>query len=183
MDFTHYTDLPVRLAVELVNTRSELTGEERLATPDDLARFLAEHGGEWSVTEEDLGRVRRVRERLRAAMEAPDEGAAAEMLNQILQEVRAVPRVTLHGDDGPPHLHFEPEEPRDPAGWLGAAAAMGLAVVLCEHGRERFGVCEASNCRDVYVDASKNRSRRYCSEGCTTRESVAAFRRRRQERR
>lgn len=181
MDFTHYTDPPVRLAIDLINTRSMVTGEDRLATPDDLRRFLRDHDGDWRVTDSDLERVRSLRERLREALEVPDEARAVEVLNQILREVRAVPRLTVH-EHRSPHLHFEPERAEDPAGWLGASAAMGLAVVLCEHRRERFGVCEASDCADVYVDTSRNRSRRYCSDTCTTREGVAAYRRRHRER-
>ncbi len=55
---------------------------------------------------------------------------------------------------------------------------MGLAVVLVDHGMERFGVCASSTCEDVFVDSSRNRSRRHCSGTCNTRENVAAYRRR-----
>jgi predicted RNA-binding Zn ribbon-like protein len=55
---------------------------------------------------------------------------------------------------------------------------MGLGVALIEGGLERFGICDASTCDDVFVDISRNRSRRYCSDTCTTRQNVAAYRRR-----
>jgi predicted RNA-binding Zn ribbon-like protein len=55
---------------------------------------------------------------------------------------------------------------------------MGLSVALVEGGFERFGSCASATCDDVYVDTSRNRSRRNCSDTCTTRENVAAFRRR-----
>ena len=62
---------------------------------------------------------------------------------------------------------------------LVAEALMGLAVVVCDFGVTRPGVCQASGCDDVFVDTSPNRSRRYCSERCSSRANVAAYRARR----
>jgi predicted RNA-binding Zn ribbon-like protein len=62
--------------------------------------------------------------------------------------------------------------------WLGAITGMGLASVIVEHGVDRFGVCGSAGCDDVYVDTSRNRSRRHCSNTCSTREAVAAYRKR-----
>ena len=64
---------------------------------------------------------------------------------------------------------------------LGAVTAMALSVALIEGGYERFGKCHSSTCDDVYVDISRNRSRRHCSDTCTTRENVAAHRARQRE--
>jgi predicted RNA-binding Zn ribbon-like protein len=83
--------------------------------------------------------------------------------------------VSLH--TGEPHLHFEPIG-SSMSSWLGAVTAMGLAAVIVEDGVDRFGICGANDCEDVYVDTSKNRSRRHCSNTCSTREAVAAHRRR-----
>ncbi len=183
MDFTHYTDRSVRLAVDLVNTLNPVSGRDDLADPEDLEDFLAEydgaHEGGHELAEHDLAEVRLLRERLRRIFEAPDEERAAALLNELLLQVEAVPRLSVHAGSQP-HLHFEPLGAA-PARWLGATTAMGLATVLCDWGKERLGVCDSSTCRDVYVDTSRNRSRRYCSESCTSRENVAAFRRRRRE--
>jgi predicted RNA-binding Zn ribbon-like protein len=40
-------------------------------------------------------------------------------------------------------------------------------------------VCGASDCDDVVVDLSKNRSRQFCSTRCSNRVNVAAYRARR----
>lgn len=183
MEFSHYTDEPVRLAVELVNTREAFSDTESLQSPEDVERFLDEHApgwprDRWRLTEADLHDVRALRARLRAVFNAGDTESAAEGLNEILGDVEATPRVSTHGDG--PHLHFEPAD-AGVARWLGAVAAMGLSVALIEGGIERLGVCESSTCEDVFVDTSRNRSRRHCSDTCTTRENVAAFRRRRRE--
>ena len=40
----------------------------------------------------------------------------------------------------------------------------------------RLGVCHASSCDNVFVDTSPNQSRRYCSDRCSSRANVAAYR-------
>jgi predicted RNA-binding Zn ribbon-like protein len=42
------------------------------------------------------------------------------------------------------------------------------------HGR--LGVCSAERCDRVYVDTSRNGSRRFCSTACQNRVKAAAFR-------
>ena len=57
--------------------------------------------------------------------------------------------------------------------------ATALAVVLgTEHGG-RLGVCTAPRCDRVYVDTSRNATRRFCSASCQNRVKTAAFRARR----
>ena len=181
MDFSHYTTGPVQMAVDLVNTRDPVADVDGLAEPDDVLRFLEPYEESWphpvwKVTESDLHEVRAVRARLRSVFWSEDEEEAADLLNALLADVVATPRVSVH-QHGDPHLHFEPLE-ASPARWLGAVAAMGMSVVLCDYGLDRLGVCDASSCDDVYLDTSRNRSRRNCSDTCTTRENVAAYRRR-----
>jgi predicted RNA-binding Zn ribbon-like protein len=184
MDFSHYSDQPVRMAVDLINSFDAAAGEDKLVDPSDVADFIAAHDGEWcrpdwEPGERDLHEVRALRARLRQVFEAGSEGKAAVVLNEILADVDAVPRLSVHGEA--PHLHFESEGGR-PARYLGAIAAMGLTVALIDGGYERFGICHSSSCDDVYVDTSRNRSRLNCSDTCTTRENVAAHRARQRER-
>ena len=180
MDFSHYSDAPVQIAVDLVNTLDAASNEDALAGPSDVADFLTEHDeGEWCrpgwrAQESDLHEVRALRARLREVFEAIDEAAAAAAINSILADVDAVPRVSVHAGANP-HLHFEPLD-GSPARWLGAVTAMGLSVALIEGGFDRFGICGSGSCDDVFVDTSRNRSRRHCSDTCTTRENVAAYR-------
>jgi predicted RNA-binding Zn ribbon-like protein len=178
MDFSHYNDQPVQMAVDLINTYGIVSGEEKLVTPDDVSLFVraAEAnwcGPGWAPEESDLHEVRALRKKLRSVFEAADAAEAAGILNSILSEVGAVPRLSVHGDG--PHLHFEARG-ESPARWLGAITAMGLTTAMIEGGYERFGLCDSSSCGDVYVDTSRNKSRRNCSETCTTRENVAAYR-------
>jgi len=186
VDFSHYSTSAVAMAEDLVKTLNPVDGNDRLDNLDGLHELLARYEDEWHDTDRhpgtptatDLEEVRELRGQLRHVFEAETAKDAARILNGILTDVAATPRVSVHS--GPPHLHFEPLE-GGLAQWLGAAAAMGLATVLVHHGIERFGICVASDCVDAYVDTSKNRSRRHCSTTCSNREHVAAHRARQRE--
>lgn len=181
MDFSGYSDAPVQMAVDLVNTRNPVSGEERLNGDEDVRALLEpfEDGWahpDWEIREADVHELRALRARFREVFWAEDPAQAATILNDILSDVSAIPRVSVHHGD--PHLHFDALN-ATPVRWLGSIAAMGLAVVLVDEGLERFGVCASATCDDVFVDSSRNRSRRHCSDTCNTRENVAAYRRRR----
>lgn len=203
MDFTNYTALSVHFAVDLINTLHAVTAHDTLETPEDLKRFLMAHEEvvtmraeeahvdvqavtdiyrqavhEWQITAEDVAQVRAVRVPLRTVFErvVTDEQAMAGLLNEQLRVYGAVPRISWH--HAPPHLHFESVE-AGVAPWLAITTLMGLVVVLCEYGAERFGICASVSCRAAFLDTSRNTRKRYCSEACAHRESVAAFRARR----
>ncbi|MGH9036560.1 MAG: CGNR zinc finger domain-containing protein, partial [Acidimicrobiia bacterium] len=54
---------------------------------------------------------------------------------------------------------------------------MGLAIVIRDQGLDRLRVCSAIGCSRVFVDTSRNRSRRYCDPStCGNRTNVAAYR-------
>lgn len=182
MNFDSYTDRSVAVAVDLVNTLSPVSGNEHLGTVDDLAAFLDAHGMHPSrpATQRDLDEVRSIRERVRRVFEAGDEGRASALLNSLLRDVDAHPQLANH-DEEPWHIHFAPTE-APIARHMAATGAMGLAVVIAEGGYERLGVCAWERCQDVFVDASRNRSRQYCDPAvCGNRASVAAHRRRQKE--
>ena len=180
MDFSRYSGIPVQIAVDLVNTLDPIDGSDALASPSDVGDFANRYATvwphpDWEVTEADLHEVRALRSRLRKVFEAEDIGVAAQELNTVLADSSATPRVSLHHDV--PHLHFESMQ-ATPVRWLGATAAMGLSTLLCDNGMERFGVCDSNSCADVFIDTSRNKSRRRCSDTCATRENVAAYRKR-----
>ncbi|MDX1450752.1 MAG: CGNR zinc finger domain-containing protein [Acidimicrobiia bacterium] len=184
MDFSHYTDLPVEFAAALVNTDQRAFGNgDAIGDLDGLLVFLAEYAELWEGETENPSRshvapVQQLRDEIRQVFSAPDEATAVELLNRLLIRSHAMPRISLHGDT--PHFHFETARNSLPD-WLAAVAAMGLATVVIDHGVSRFGACESDSCADVFIDTSRNRSRRHCSTTCSTREHVAAHRRRKKE--
>ena len=180
MNFSHYSEAPIRFAADLVNTGPlDRESFEDLETVADLRAFLADSGfldvdDPEALTEDDLEAFRRLRAQLADVFLASDERTAASSVNQILDECRSVPHLTDH-DDAPLHLHYAAPEAA-PAQKAGAASAMGLALVLVEDGLKRFGVCASDDCIDVFVDTSKNSCRRFCSDKCANRTAVAAHR-------
>ncbi len=177
MNFDAYTDLSVVTAVDLVNTFDVETGEDNLTRPERLAAFLAAHRDSYRrpVTESDVADVQRLRTRLRAAFTEVDEYAVVEQLNNLLAAANALPQLSDH-DGEPWHLHFTPPGSTLVA-HMAAESAMGLVIVLRDHGLERLQVCAALGCSRVFVDTSRNRSRRYCDPStCGNRTNVAAYR-------
>ena len=178
MYFNHYTNRPVELAVLLVNTCQ--AGSDRMTGADELDDLLEGYRDLWEGVAQppkvsELSAIHDLRTSLRTVMLAPDDATASDHVNQILSDYGAVPRVSMH--NGEPHLHFEPIN-GTMTSWLGTTTAMGLAAVIVENGVDRFGACNAVDCDDVFVDTSRNRSRRHCSTTCSTREAVAAHRKR-----
>jgi predicted RNA-binding Zn ribbon-like protein len=108
------------------------------------------------------------------ATAAGDTDRAAGLVNELLATCGARPVLDRH-DGEPWHLHFHGGEETVLSGWA-AGCATGLAVVLGASLDGRLGVCAAPRCDRVYVDVSRNGSRRFCSTACQNRVKAAAFR-------
>lgn len=179
-DFSRYIECSLELAVDLVNTADPVDGSEDIPDADALLGFLAEHHVSYRrrPSARDLEQVKQLRATLRHVFESRDHHEVAGILNRLLTESEACPELTAH-DGEPWHLHATPPG-RPLASRLTAETAMALTVLLAQGGFERLRVCEGNRCVDVFVDQTRNRSRRYCTTTvCGNRASVAAFRARR----
>ena len=176
VQFSHYKDLPLRLAVSLVNSEDVVDGVDNLDVA--LVQKLVDRSDfdkPPRVTRRHLDAIRRLRSQIRSIFEAASDEQAATGVNAILRASGAAPYLGIHGSG--PHMHVAPAE-STPAGWLGATIGMGLAELVVNFGTNRFGVCSADDCRDVFIDVSRNHSRKHCSARCTNREGVRSYRRR-----
>ena len=173
MLFAHDTEVALAGAAALVNTDS--TDGELLGDVACLDAFVREWGwtGSRRHNRTELGEVQALRPRLRAIW-AADEDGAAEIVNALLREARALPQLVTHGEWGY-HLHATAAQ-APLADRMAVEAAMGLVDVIRMGELDRLRVCAADDCTDVLVDLSKNRSRRYCDRGCGNRMNVAAYR-------
>lgn len=100
--------------------------------------------------------------------------AAATTVNALLKVYQPNPYLDHH-DGQPWHLHFHGRSEHDRSGW-GGGIVVGLATVLGSEHADRLGVCAAPSCDRVYVDVSKNGTRRFCSTACQNRVKAAAHR-------
>jgi predicted RNA-binding Zn ribbon-like protein len=183
VNFNSHMDLVIRVAAELVNllTPGEDRGRRYLPPEGDertaaVGVLLSDVGGREATWEEAAG-LCFVAAELRGVFEAVSTGAvddAARQVNALLIRTGARPELERH-DGEPWHLHFHAADNSLPNGWA-AGCATGLAVVLGGELYDRLGVCTAPRCDRVYVDTSRNGTRRYCSTSCQNRVKTAAFR-------
>ena len=171
MNYDTYASNAVELAIDLANADR--------AVDAWAADFLAAHD-EWfapgSARDLDGPEARAAAETadlVRAVALAGTRAEVLERLNALLARAHPQPYATDH--DGELHLHYAGPE-ASVLEQLTTTVAMGLSQVVAQHGWQRLGVCSAEGCDDVYVDTSRNASRRYCSNTCASRSTVAAYR-------
>jgi predicted RNA-binding Zn ribbon-like protein len=170
--FTHDTEASLLAAVALVNSGEE---PDTLNTRAELEAFLDEH--EFTGTRRgdaaELAGVRDLRPRLRALLTS-DRDTAAALVNELLGEEHALPRLVRHGGHDW-HIHaVAPDAPL--ATRIAVEAAMAMIDVIRADEMSRLDVCADPDCEGLVLDLSRNRSRRFCSTACTNRAAVAAYR-------
>jgi predicted RNA-binding Zn ribbon-like protein len=184
VNFNSHTDGVVASAVKLVNGLTEgerrgrpytlPTGEGLAAVGMEVLQGISRRTGLTAAEAAELAAVARELRAVFEAVAAGDVDTAAGQLNRLLAEAGARPRLEHH-DGEPWHLHFHGEGGTITADW-GASCATGLAVVLGGEMHDRLGVCTAPHCDRVYVDTSRNGTRRFCGTACQNRVKAAAFR-------
>ncbi|MDZ5143867.1 MULTISPECIES: CGNR zinc finger domain-containing protein [Microbacterium] len=181
MVFIRDTELVLRAAVELVNTlpHTEVSGVDTLVDASALEAFTETHGYTGSRTRDarELTAVRGIRPRLLALWSADRDGAVP-LVNAMLADGRALPQLVRH--DGL-DWHIHASDPADPlATRILVETALAFVDVIRADEYDRVRVCDADDCNGVYVDFSKNGSKRYCDAGnCGNRMNVNAYRKRR----
>jgi hypothetical protein len=145
---------------------------------DALRAHLADR--EWlapQCTDRDCMLLRRFQRELRPVFEASaaDDGeGVVEGLNELMVRHPITPQISGHDAE---HLHIHAaSKTQSVAELLVGESLLGLTNLVCDLGPTRLGICAASPCTNVYVDSSPNKSRRYCSDRCSSRANVAAYR-------
>ena len=165
MDFVRYAEASAALL------NAEIT---------DVAALQALLGDrDWLVeqsTDRDCMLLRKFQRELRPVYEASAEEVGTtvvDLLNELMVRYPITPRIADHAGDL--HIHAASKS-QSVAELLVGEALIGLAFLVCDLGPNRLGLCDASPCTNVYVDTSPNASRRYCSDRCSSRANVAAYR-------
>jgi predicted RNA-binding Zn ribbon-like protein len=104
-------------------------------------------------------------------------------LTQLNQHLRRAP-VRYRVDDAAGQLRLVREPLADDGQWLLGAVALSAAEFLATGDRTRLKICHNEGCRWVFIDDSKNRSRRWCdSASCGNLFKVRRYRERQRSRR
>lgn len=168
------------LAVDIVNTWDEYPRPMDLVEGiEDVRTVLAWHGlpdAAAAVEPRDVARFRRLRTRLEHVFDAGSEDEAVALLNELVTEYGVPPRLERDGRRW--RFRAWPDE-REGLRAGAALAAYGLLEAVREHGWDRLGRCAGSPCRCVYVDRTRNNSRRFCCVLCADRVAQANLRSRR----
>ena len=142
-------------------------------------------GREWlhaQCTDRDCMLLRKFQRELRPVFDAGEAGdveGVVDGLNELMVRHPITPRIAHH-DHHDLHLHVATKS-ASVAELLVGESLLGLATLVCDLGPTRLGVCAEARCDQVFVDTSPNQSRRYCSDRCSSRANVAAYRARQRE--
>ncbi|MEU7838887.1 MULTISPECIES: CGNR zinc finger domain-containing protein [unclassified Nonomuraea] len=152
-----------------------LEGEELVTV---VAAATGERAGMALRADPDAGlRLAELARELREVLLAEQAADQAARINALIRRYGAQPY--LVEDVGQPfHLHFHGSGGTYVEA-MGGEFATALALIVDGYGPDRFGQCEAHQCDAVYIDLTRNGSRRYCSTACTARAKTAAYRSRR----
>lgn len=165
MYYVNYIGNVTQVAVELVN------GEP-------ASGLLLEMYRQHEIEPASGQRLEQLLPDLREAVEAVADGGPITPVNTLLARFPPDIHVSDHDEPGEQHLHFA-RNGEDAIFWLGRCCAAALAHVICGDPDVAVGRCQAARCQRFYVDDSRNRSRRFCSNACASRTTVAAYRARR----
>ncbi|GIF37906.1 CGNR zinc finger domain-containing protein [Actinoplanes xinjiangensis] len=180
MLFAPDTEEALQFIVDLANTTATASrsGADELTTLAELDALLLTYSGRKDRDQAELRAVRETRDLLRAVWTL-DRDDAVEAVNRMLREARAVPYLTRH-DGSDWHIHAtEPDAPL--AERIRVEAAMALIDVIRMDETGRLRVCDADDCDGLFIDLSRNGSRRFCSVRCGNRVNMTAFRARKAE--
>jgi predicted RNA-binding Zn ribbon-like protein len=178
--FAPDTEEALEFAAVLANTvaGASRSGTDELATVGQLRELMTTNvfSGRIDGDETELREVRQARAQIRAVWTlARDE--AVEAVNRMLREAHALPYLTRH-DGSDWHMHAtEPDAPL--AERIRVEAALALIDVIRMNETSRLRVCAADDCTGLFVDLSRNGSKRFCSVRCGNRMNMIAFRARR----
>ncbi len=170
MVFAYDVEQALQAAVALVNSAEE---PQALTSVAELDEFLRHWGytGRHDRSQAELDAVRDLRPELRGLLLAGRDDAVG-LVNDVLAEERAVPRLVRH-DDLDWHLHAIGDD-APLATRIRVETAMAMLDVIRADEHSRLAVCADDGCDAVALDLSRNRSKRYCSTTCANRNAAAA---------
>ena len=179
MHFAPDTELSLEFVVRLANSDpgASRSGEDELSTVEQLTGLLetCRYTGRIDRTDAERREVLAVRRELREVWSLSRD-AAVDAVNRMLRDANASPYLVRHDDED---WHIHATEPTAPlAERMRVEAALALVDVIRTNEMGRLRVCGADDCIGLFLDLSRNGSKRYCSVRCGNRVNMMAFRER-----
>lgn len=165
MQYGDYIGNVTRLAVELANTG---TLDQR---GDLVATFFDEH----EITPPPDGAYGSLPHLVAAALTQLVDATPPQAVHQLLHDYPPEMHLSDHDGPGTWHIHFS-RNGTPAEHWLGQLVAAKLALIAAGDPSVTLGRCAAATCTNFFVDQSRNRTRRFCSNACASRTTVAAYR-------
>ncbi len=164
------------LLVAFVNTRDLEEETDSIADPKQLEAWIAERTEEYvgRPGAEDLKRVLGLRESLRGLLRANNGGDVdEEALHPLREAVERSRYRTAISADG--HLSLVPA--RSDLSGFEARLLLALERLQAQGAWPRLKACTDDGCQWAFYDATRNRSRTWCSmEECGNREKTRRYR-------
>jgi len=174
----HGLKTDIDLLVEFVNTRDVEEGTDEIAAPGQLREWIAERTGEHLpvLDQADLRRVHNLRESLRALMRANNGVAAGAHELETLREAAERSRYRL-AVDAEGAIELTPA--RSDLSGFESTLLLALEHLQCHDAWPRLKACTDERCQWAFYDATRNRSRTWCSmEECGNRDKTRRYRQR-----
>lgn len=135
---------------------------------------------DFAESPDDHTRTRHVIDEWLRVVDASEPGERARLLNELMAQATAYPRLTDHGREGW-HIHYRDDTNDCLPDVLRAVISVGTALHLTTRGIHRLSRCEAGKvegdpCSAVVVDVTRNGRQRYCSVRCANRAAVRRHR-------
>lgn len=168
----HSAPEDLRAVEDFCNSVGFLQGTDQLADPLAGDAWLGHHGYPTGIDETGLADLRTAREELRAYFAGHSDGLDA--VNRLLSKRLSSPIIDAAGG-----LRFDTADSTS----TGLVLTKVLTLLVNAHtsGRGgRFKVCRAPDCRWLFYDESRPRTRVWCDMAvCGTRHKMAIYRSRR----
>jgi predicted RNA-binding Zn ribbon-like protein len=171
-------DTEIRLTLEAMVDLVNALSDARDGDAADVRGVLHDHGFT-QAKGASAASIRRVESQMNPLLDTltalPTADPDPTWINEKLAERQITPSLTAHDGAGL-HIHWTPTSAAFDEQVI-ADILMALAQEICDHGTQRFGTCAAVDCDHLFYDATRNGSRRFCSNPrCASRTHTADHR-------
>jgi len=151
----------LREAADIVNSMPMVGGEELLGNEKAVTELIQRYKMSFSgrITEKMIGRLHTVRSAVADVFGATQEDIG-DSVNRLLELATFSPRLRSHDNLGW-HVHYF-DESADLPERIAADIGMAFALLVVANEEARLKTCSAIECSRVFLDETKNRSRKYC---------------------